>query len=476
MNLPTSKLLPILARPWTIVGATIGVLILAILLAGVILIRENERVRDITEQSLGYDVEIEDEGDDLRVAVLDLRHYQRNIMFDGPSNSALAAFDQGYANLLDEVADLQALGTGGLDVITPERFRELSAQYYEDFRVATALYQSDRAAFDAAASEALGRVEALDRAAGEIDETGERLAASSLERVLSAAGDERAILIALTSGVVVVGVVLAFSAWRLLSRLEEGRVREQAVAAELARALRLRTDFIADVSHELRTPLTVIRGNADIGLTASEAAVRHEVLVDIAVEANRMTKLVDDLLFLARSDAGRPPLDLDYVSAKWLLSRLERPAEVLAHQRGSCLETSFQGDGFLELDHARIEQAVLILVDNAARHSHQDTCIHFAARIQRGELALTVADQGAGIAPDELPLIFDRFYRVKERRGRKKNGSGLGLAIAKTIVEAHGGTITAGSKLGLGTTMTIHLPLAALSPLEPARELTTVRN
>lgn len=476
MKLPTTKLIPILTRPWAIVGASIGVLILAILLAGVVLIRENDLVLGITNQALGYDVEIEDEGDDLRVAVLDLRHYQRNIMFDGPSTAALAAFDQGYASLLDELADLQALGTAGLDVITPERFHELAVQYYEDFRAATRLYQSDPAGFDAAASEALGRIEALDRAAGEIDDIGEFLAANSLERLLSAASDERSILIALTSGVVVVGVALAFSAWRLLSRLDEAQVRERAVAAELARALRLRTDFIADVSHELRTPLTVIRGNADIGLTATKAAVQHEVLVDIAVEANRMTKLVDDLLFLARSDAGRPPLDLDYVSAKWLLSRLERPAEVLARQRGSCLETDLQGDGFLELDHARIEQAVLILIDNAARHSANAACVQLSSRVQRGDLALTVVDHGPGIAPEELPLIFDRFYRVKERRGRKKDGSGLGLAIAKTIVEAHGGTLTAESTLGVGTTMTIRLPLAAFSAPEPARELTALRS
>ena len=476
MKLPAPKLSRLLARPWAIVGASIGVLILAILLAGVVLIRENDLVLGITNQALGYDVEIEDEGDDLRVAVLDLRHYQRNIMFDGPSAAALAAFDQGYANLLDELADLQALGTAGLDVITPERFHELAAQYYEDFRAATRLYQSDPVRFDAAASEALGRIEALDRAAGEIDDIGESLAANSLERLLNAASDERSILIALTSGVVVVGVALAFSAWRLLSRLDEARVRERAVAAELARALRLRTDFIADVSHELRTPLTVIRGNADIGLTASEPAVQHDVLVDIAVEANRMTKLVDDLLFLARSDAGRPPLDVDYISAKWLLSRLERPAEVLARQRGSCLETDLQGDGFLELDHARIEQAVLILIDNAARHSANAACVQFSSRIHRGELVMTVIDRGPGIPPEELPLIFDRFYRVKERRGRKKDGSGLGLAIAKTIVEAHNGTMTAESKLGVGTTMSIRLPLAAFSAAEPARALAALRS
>ena len=450
---------PTRIRPWTIVGATIGALILAIFLAGVVLIRENERVLDVTEQALRYDIEIEDEGDDLRIAVLDLRHYQRDIMFGGPSNAALASFDQGYADLLEEVADLEALGLAGLGVMMPERFRELAATYYEDFRAATRLYNSDRAAFDAAASDGLRRIEELDRAAGAIDDIGESLAAGSLERVLSAAQDERTILIALMAGVVVVGVALAFSAWRLLSRLDESYAREQAVSTELARALRLRTDFIADVSHELRTPLTVIRGNADIGLTAAKPEVQREALVDISVEASRMSKLVDDLLFLARSDAGRPPLDVEYVSARWLASRLERPAEVLARQHGSCLTTDLQGDGLLQADHVRLEQAALILVDNAARHSTRDACVSLTSRVQHGELALVVADRGAGIPADELPMIFDRFYRVRDRSGRKKSGSGLGLAIARTIVEAHGGSITAESRVGVGTTMTIRLPL-----------------
>lgn len=452
-------------RPWTIVGATIGALILAIFVAGVVLIRENERVLDVTERALRYDIDIEDEGDDLRVEVLDLRHYQRNIMFEGPSNDALAIFDRGYADLLEELGDLETLDLSGLGVMMPERFRELASVYYEEFRAATRLYETDRAAFDAAATEAIRRIEELDRAAEEIDDIGESLAAQALERVLSESRDERTILIGLMAGVVVVGVVLAFSAWRLLSRLDESYAREQVVATELARALRLRTDFIADVSHELRTPLTVIRGNADIGLTAANAEVQREALVDISVEASRMSKLVDDLLFLARSDAGRPPLDLEYVSARWLASRLERPAEVLARQHGSCVTTDFQGDGLLQADHARLEQAALILVDNAARHSAREACVSLTARVEQGELSLVVADRGAGIPADELPLIFDRFYRVRDRSGRKKTGSGLGLAIARTIVEAHGGSITAESKVGVGTTMTIRLPLVTSSAL-----------
>ncbi len=453
----------ILSRSWTIAGAALGLLIVAILAANLVLIRENDQVLAMVRQMLQYDIEIEDEGDDLRVAVLDMRHFQRDIMFDGPSNAALTTYDQAYARLLEEIADLERLGLDGLDVMPPERFRELTEQYYNDFRAATGLYLSDPAAFEAASSEALRRIEELDREAEDIDAIGEILAASSLERVSRAAQEERMILIGLTVGMVVAGAALAFAAWRLLSQLDASYQREQVAAAELAKALRLRTDFIADVSHELRTPLTVIRGNADIGLTSPEPAVQREVLGDISVEANRMSKLVDDLLFLARSDSGPPPLDLELVSGQWLVSRLERPAEMLARQRGACVETDFQGDGILKVDHARIEQALLNLIDNAARYTEQETCIRFTSREEGGEFLMEVSDQGPGMSAEDLSMIFDRFYRVRTRRGRKKTGSGLGLAITKTIVEAHGGSIVAESTLGVGTTMTIRLPVAKLS-------------
>jgi signal transduction histidine kinase len=173
-----------------------------------------------------------------------------------------------------------------------------------------------------------------------------------------------------------------------------------------------------------------------------------------------MGNLVDDLLFLARSDAGSPPLDKEYVPARWLASRLTKPAEVLADQRASCLSTSITGEGYLEVDPERVEQAVLILVDNAARHSPPGVCFSLATRAADGVFTIEVSDSGPGIPPHELPLIFDRFYQVKNRRSRKKGGSGLGLSIARTIVTAHGGTISAESLLGEGSRMTIRLPLS----------------
>ena len=171
-------------------------------------------------------------------------------------------------------------------------------------------------------------------------------------------------------------------------------------------------------------------------------------------------KTVDDLLFLARSDGGSPPLEKEFAPARWLVSRLVEPARRLAQQREICLTTDISGEGFLEVDAERIEQAVLILIDNATRHSPPDRCVTLSSRVERGYLAIEVVDAGSGISPEELPLIFDRFYQVRDRRSRKKWGGGLGLSIARSIVAAHSGSITAESELGKGTRMTIRLPMS----------------
>jgi len=159
------------------------------------------------------------------------------------------------------------------------------------------------------------------------------------------------------------------------------------------------------------------------------------------------------------------------VPAHWLSARIRKPAEGLARQRGACLTADLNGTGHLEVDPARIEQVVLILVDNAAKHSPPDACVGLRTRAERGELTIEVADRGPGIPPEELPLIFDRFYQVGTRRARKKGGAGLGLAIARAIVQAHGGSISAESPPGGGTRMTIRLPLHPEPEPEPVPAL-----
>jgi two-component system sensor histidine kinase VicK len=183
------------------------------------------------------------------------------------------------------------------------------------------------------------------------------------------------------------------------------------------------------------------------------------MLQDIVNESASMARMVEDLLFLARSDSASPPLELEAVALASFLAGLAGRAEVLARERGATFEAALDGEGWLQIDPARIEQAVLILVDNSAKYSPSGGLISLSSWSDRRELHIQVSDRGPGIPEPDLPHIFERFYRVDKVRSRKQGGAGLGLSIAKTTAEAHGGRIEATSHVGQGTRMTIHLPL-----------------
>ncbi len=456
----TSRAHDDLASPhaWRLVAVLIGAL-LATVVAGVLSIVENNRAKVITERALSFDIEVEDEAADVQIAVLELGHIHRNMVFS-TSESTIAEFDEAYASLLEELDELESLGLADIGITQPARIRELAEHYYADFLPAVERAEEDPGAFHTASDVGLARLSEMGAAADQMDNLGDRLADDSLSRVQGAIRTEQIILFVLVAGALLIGVTMAIFAGRILTRLRTLYEREQQNRAELARALQTKTDFIADASHELRTPLAVILGNAETALASKNPGLHETSLSAIATETQRMGKLVDDLLFLARSDAGSPPLEREYVPARWLVSRLVKPAGVLARQRASCLSDQIGGEGYLEVDPERIEQAVLILVDNAARHSPTGSCVSLTSRVEGRFLALVVADSGPGIVPEELPYIFDRFYQVQNRRSRKMGGAGLGLSIAHTIVAAHGGGITAESTLGEGTRMTIRLPLA----------------
>jgi signal transduction histidine kinase len=458
-------------RGWTIVGASIAALLLAVVGAGIVAIVENNRVNQITQRALSFDIEVEDEGDDLRAAVLDLRHVHRNFVFSGASPAALSDFDEAYAALLEELAELESLDISGLDVPQPARIRELAERYYAEFRPAAERAADDPRGFQVASNIGLSRLAAMDEAASEIDELGERLAEQSLVRVEQAVRTEQLMLTGSILGALAIGITLLVASGRILARLRTLYESEQRSRGQLARALQTKTDFIADASHELRTPLAVILGTAETALATDDPSLHARSLASVATEATRMGRLVDDLLFLARSDGGAPPLDKEYVPARWLLTRLTKSAELLTRGNGACLSSDASAEGYLEVDPGRIEQAVLVLVDNAARHSPPDRCVELSARSEAGQLTIVVADHGPGIPPEELPFIFDRFYQVRNRRNRKKGGSGLGLSIARTIVTVHGGTIAAESEPGRGTRMTIRLPLSPPPDVVTATEV-----
>ena len=226
---------------------------------------------------------------------------------------------------------------------------------------------------------------------------------------------------------------------------------------------RSQRDFVANVSHELKTPLTSIQGFAQSILdgTADTRASQQQAAQVIFNEANRMHSMVLDLLDLARLDAGTADLKMAAVDIPALLRGV---AERFMPQAAAASVTlTVQVDELPQLigDGDRLAQVFNNLVDNALKFTPAGGQVVLRAGLQDGDMLVAVTDSGAGIPPEALARIFDRFYQVDpSRRGGEQHGSGLGLAIASEIVQAHGGTIEAASQVGQGTVFRVRLPLS----------------
>jgi signal transduction histidine kinase len=453
-------------QPWRITIAAVGGLLVAIFVAGLVGLLVNLSVENVTDEAR-YDLDLEDEGDDLRAAVLDLRHYHRNITFGGPSKAQIVNFDDAYDQLEEEIRELQRTGVRDPEVSQPDEIRAMAEEYYSGFRPAIALYEEDRAAFERASDRGLRRLNELSRVGEGLDELGERLSQESLAEVDRATQTARLVLFAVILGLLLVGAGLAYATVRVVNELRRLYDEQQQTAKKLAEANKAKIDFIADVSHELRTPLTVLRGNAQVGLALNGDPERAELFEEIVEESRRMTRLVEDLLFLARSDAASVPLQTETVDVVPFLHELAGRAEVLVRERGATFESTLAGEGQLRVDPTRIEQAVLILVDNAAKYGPAGGLVTLSSELSRsGQLRIKVEDHGPGIPSEELPHVFERFYRVDKTRTRRgdgegpgQGGTGLGLPIARTIVQAHGGRIEVMSQPGEGTKVSLYLPL-----------------
>ncbi|OQX63465.1 MAG: hypothetical protein B6I38_05775 [Anaerolineaceae bacterium 4572_5.1] len=215
--------------------------------------------------------------------------------------------------------------------------------------------------------------------------------------------------------------------------------------------------FLADVSHELRTPLTVIKGS--VGLIQRMKTIDDETLISIDQEVNRLTRLVGDLLLLAQAETGKLPLERDCVELDTLLLEVVQEMHVLAGQKVR-LKIKDIDQAQVDGDRDRLKQVLLNLVANAIQYTPADGEVSLSLAKIDEQARLVIRDTGPGIPEEDLPHIFERFYRAEKSRTRSKSsGFGLGLSIAYWIITKHGGKIEVDSKDGQGTTFSIWLPL-----------------
>jgi len=239
-----------------------------------------------------------------------------------------------------------------------------------------------------------------------------------------------------------------------------------AMVARLEGLLTRQQRFMADVSHELRTPLTALAGGIEmmlLGAHQSDPAAGARLLRSMYAETERMRRLVEELLTLARLDEGRLALKIESVDATALVAALCDDARPLA--RGQTLRCEAPSEPLpVRADADRLKQVLLILLDNALKFTPEGGLVTLSVRREAHApfAVFQVADNGVGIAPEDTPHIFERFYRVDPSRARpqqRAGGSGLGLAIARSLVEAHEGTISLTSAPNVGTTVMVRLPL-----------------
>ncbi len=232
--------------------------------------------------------------------------------------------------------------------------------------------------------------------------------------------------------------------------------------ARLEQALETQSRFVADASHELRTPLTAVQGNIDLLERQLERSNMGSVSIEETIselrrESKRMTRLVGDLLMLARLESTTGlSLDLEANDIGPIVDDAVRTARALHPATPFLIEQDI--DVQATVDAPRVEQVLVILLDNAARASDAGSAVTLSCRSDDTSVAIAVADRGAGIAAEDLPYVFERFYRADSSRQRASGGTGLGLAIAHAVVKAHDGKIEIESEPDQGTVVTMTLP------------------
>jgi len=231
------------------------------------------------------------------------------------------------------------------------------------------------------------------------------------------------------------------------------------MASSLEKVEQSRRQLTADIAHELRTPLTVIEGTVD-GILDGVFQPDPERLNAIKEQAKLLARLTGDLRDLSLAESGQLNLDLSPTDVVALVRRVVARQEVTAAAKQVALQVSAPGTvPEATVDPARLEQVISNLLTNAIRHTPGGGSITITVSGAREEIEIAVTDTGEGIRPEDLPFVFERFYRAGSSRSRREGGSGLGLAIVKQMVAAHGGRVSAESRPGSGSTFRVTLPL-----------------
>jgi two-component system phosphate regulon sensor histidine kinase PhoR len=230
----------------------------------------------------------------------------------------------------------------------------------------------------------------------------------------------------------------------------------------LRRLENLRRDFVANVSHELKTPITSIKGFVE---TLIDGAIRDPGAADrflriISRQADRLSAIIEDLLQLSRIERGteRQEIELRPHPLVTVLRGAVELCQPQAEEEHMLIELDCPRDLVAAINPPLLESALVNLIDNALKYGGSGGRVRVALREAEREAVISVQDWGAGIASAHLPRLFERFYRVDQSRDRKAGGSGLGLSIVKHIAQAHAGRVEVESKVGAGSTFSLHLP------------------
>jgi two-component system, OmpR family, heavy metal sensor histidine kinase CusS len=232
------------------------------------------------------------------------------------------------------------------------------------------------------------------------------------------------------------------------------------------------SQFSADLAHELRTPIANMLGEAQVVLLRDRSSAEYRETIESTIgECERLSGIVDNLLFVARADAAREPVERERFDARAAVEKIAAFYQTIAEDHHVAINCS--GEGQISADPALFERAVGNLVDNALRFTPENGSIQIALAERPTDFEVAVSDNGSGIAPEHLPRVFDRFYRAEPSRG--SDGAGLGLALVKSIVDLHGGSAEISSEVGHGTIVTLRFPREGrtFSPQSLARALNT---